>query len=323
MGYGGKTVNGLSSLGPKMGGKAHGGGVKIEKNKISQSQDNVLSGKFTSMGSAKIVGKGMMKYLAGEPVGMAKYKSAAQRKAAHASMAEGAGKYGKHMGPEKELVGKQENLPEALKSKIEAAPGKYGHKKSKGKLPKSMKDEAIANKKKMKGKGEKAGGPNKYGKHKGPKKADYDKDMAEERIQIKDDKKKIFQDDKKKRDSEGPAKERTAVKSVNEIDGKKDNYSYQKPVKTETLKEVKKPRKASKEIAKSKIEAGKKLKKEGRQEKRAARKNARKIKRSARLDKKIALQEFKGKQKVKSGDQQGAKAKRDRVENLKARKAKK
>ena len=79
MGYGGKTVNGLSSLGPKMGGKAHGGGVKIEKNKISQSQDNVLSGKFTSMGSAKIVGKGMMKYLAGEPVGMGKYKSNAQR----------------------------------------------------------------------------------------------------------------------------------------------------------------------------------------------------------------------------------------------------
>ena len=287
MGYGGKTVNGLSSLGPKMGGKAHGGGVKIEKNKISQSQDNVLSGKFTSMGSAKIVGKGMMKYLAGEPVGMGKYKSNAQRKAAHASMAEqGAGKYGKHMGPEKELVGKQENLPEALKSKIEAAPGKYG-------------------------------------KHKGPKKADYDKDMAEERIQIKNDKEKIFQDDKKKRKSEGPAKERTAVKSVNEINAKKDNYSYQKPVKTETLKEVKKPRKASKEIGKSKIEAGKKLKKEGRQEKRAARKDARKSKRSARLDKKIALQEFKGKQKVKSGDQQGAKAKRDRVENLKARKAKK
>mgnify|MGYP003126328715 CR=1 FL=1 len=173
MGYGGKTVNGLSSLGPKMG-KAHGGGVKIEKGmgKISQSQDDVLSGKETqmennSMGSAKIVGKGMMKYMAGEPVGMAKYKSAAQRKAVHASRADGMSKYGKHMGPEKELVGKQKNLPEALKDKIEAAPGKYGHKK-------------------------------------GPKKAaDYDKDMAEERIQIKDDKKKIFQDDKEKRESEG------------------------------------------------------------------------------------------------------------------------
>ena len=135
MGYGGQTVNGLSSLGPKMG-KAHGGGVKLEQGmgKISQSQDDVLSGKETkmendSMGSAKIVGKGMMKYMAGEPVGMAKYKSAAQRKAVHASRADGMSKYGKHMGPEKELVGKQKNLPEALKDKIEAAPGKYGHKK--------------------------------------------------------------------------------------------------------------------------------------------------------------------------------------------------
>ena len=31
--------------------------------------------------------------------------------------------------------------------------------------------------------------------------ADYDKDMAEERIQIKDDKKKIYEDDKKKRET--------------------------------------------------------------------------------------------------------------------------
>jgi hypothetical protein len=67
-----------------------------------------------------------MKYMAGEPVGMAKYKSDAQRKAAHASMAEkGAGKHGKYMGPEKELVGNQDRLPEELKKKIEAAPGKY------------------------------------------------------------------------------------------------------------------------------------------------------------------------------------------------------
>jgi hypothetical protein len=109
-------------------------------------------GEYGSMNN-KVVGKGMMKYMAGEPVGMAKYKTDAQRKAAHASMAEkGASKYGKHMGPEKELVGKQKNLPEELKAKIEAAPGKYGHKK----------------------------GPNKYGKHKGPaivgsgKKADVD-----------------------------------------------------------------------------------------------------------------------------------------------------
>ena len=50
MGYGGKTVNGLSSLGPKMG-KASGGGVKLEQGmgKISESQDDVLSGKETQM----------------------------------------------------------------------------------------------------------------------------------------------------------------------------------------------------------------------------------------------------------------------------------
>ena len=33
--------------------------------------------------------------------------------------------------------------------------------------------------------------------------ANYDKDMAEERIQIRDDKKKIYEDDKKKKASEG------------------------------------------------------------------------------------------------------------------------
>ena len=50
MGYGGQTVNGLSSLGPKMG-KASGGGVKLEQGmgKISESQDDVLSGKETQM----------------------------------------------------------------------------------------------------------------------------------------------------------------------------------------------------------------------------------------------------------------------------------
>ena len=105
MGYGGKIANGLSSLGPKMGGKAHGGGVKIEKSigKISQSQDDVLSGKETkmendSMGSAKIISGGHSK---GKFMSTPKYKTDDQRKAAHASMAEqGAGKHG-YKGPEK------------------------------------------------------------------------------------------------------------------------------------------------------------------------------------------------------------------------------
>ncbi len=139
MGIGKKMTKGmihggvdLSHKGPKMSGKA--------KSLESYPGGMPGPGAYGSMNN-KVVGKGMMKYMAGEPVGMAKYKTNDQRKAAHASMAEqGAGKYGKHMGPEKELVGKQKNLPEELKAKIEAAPGKYGHKK----------------------------GPNKYGKHKGP-----------------------------------------------------------------------------------------------------------------------------------------------------------
>ena len=105
MGYGGKIANGLSSLGPKMGGKAHGGGVKIGKGmgKISQLQDDVLSGKETkmendSMGSAKIISGGHSK---GKFMSTPKYKTDDQRKAAHASMAEqGAGKHG-YKGPEK------------------------------------------------------------------------------------------------------------------------------------------------------------------------------------------------------------------------------
>ena len=128
----------ISHKGPKMSGKA--------KDLMSFPGGMPGPGAYGSVGN-KVVGKGMMKYMAGEPVGMKKYKDE---------------------GPKKELVGKQKNLPEELKKKIEAAPGKYDKK--------------------------------------GPKKADYDKDMAEERIQIKDDKKKIFEDDKKKRESEGMKK---------------------------------------------------------------------------------------------------------------------
>ena len=87
---------------------------------------------------------------------------------------------------------KNQLVNKELKAKIEAAPGKYGHKK-------------------------------------GPKKADFDKDMAEERIQIKDDKKKIFQDDKEKRESEGmkkyghkkgPAKKKYIQDKEGKIEGK-------------------------------------------------------------------------------------------------------
>lgn len=86
-----------------------GGGVDIShKSKMSNAAKNQMSypggmpgpGNYGSTNN--VVGKGMTKYLAGESVGMRKY--------------------GKHMGPEKALVGNQENLPEGLKAKIEAAP---------------------------------------------------------------------------------------------------------------------------------------------------------------------------------------------------------
>lgn len=121
----------LSHKGPKMSGKA--------KSLESYPGGVPGPGEYGSMNN-KVVGKGMMKYMAGEPVGMAKYKTDAQRKAAHASMAEqGAGKYGKHMGPEKAKTmvkgpdGKM--VPDyAVDGKgsgdlKKSSPGKYGHKK--------------------------------------------------------------------------------------------------------------------------------------------------------------------------------------------------
>ena len=159
-------------------GRDYGSAKMSQKAKDLESYPGGMPGPgaYGSMNN-KVVGKGMMKYMAGEPVGMAKYKTDAQRKAAHASMAEqGAGKHGKHMGPEK------------AKTMVKGPDGKM------------VPDYAVDGK----GSGDlKKSSPGKYGHKKGPKKADYDKDMAEERIQIKDDKKKIFQDDKEKRESEG------------------------------------------------------------------------------------------------------------------------
>ena len=133
-------------IGKKMTKGMIGGGVNIaHKSKMSNAAKNQMSfpggmpgpGNYGSMDN-KIVGKGMMKYLAGESVGMKKY--------------------GQHKGPEKALVGKQENLPEALKDKIEAAPGMYGKKKKGMKQMGEMEEPPMS------------GGPSKYGKHKGPKK---------------------------------------------------------------------------------------------------------------------------------------------------------
>ena len=93
-------------IGKKMSKGSIGGGVNIShKSKMSQSAKNQMSfpGGMPGPGDyGKVVGKGMAQYMAGEAVGMKKYAK----------------------GPEKALVGKQENLPEALKNKIEAAPEK-------------------------------------------------------------------------------------------------------------------------------------------------------------------------------------------------------
>jgi len=67
-----------------------------------------------------------------------------------------------------------------------------------------------------------SGGAAKYIKESyGASKADYDKDMAEERIQIKDDKEKIYQDDKEKKESYG----------ANKIDDPETDPKIKKPSK--------------------------------------------------------------------------------------------
>ena len=130
-------------IGKKMTKGMIGGGVNVaHKSKMSNEAKNQMSfpggmpgpGNYGSMDN-KIVGKGMMKYLAGESVGMKKY--------------------GQHKGPKKELVGDQENLNDGLKAAIGAA--QYGKKKKGMKQMGEMEEPPMS------------GGPSKYGKHKGPK----------------------------------------------------------------------------------------------------------------------------------------------------------
>jgi hypothetical protein len=142
-----------------MAGKMHGGGVKLEQGmgKISQSQDDVLSGKETkmendSMGSAKMISGSHSK---GKFMATPKYKSDAQRKAAHASMSEGAGKYGKHKGaaqakPDYIDIDGDGNKTESMKEASDGM-GKYGHKKGPKKSGESY-DMDKAYDKKMSGK---------------------------------------------------------------------------------------------------------------------------------------------------------------------------
>ena len=136
MGYGGQTVNGLSSLGPKMG-KAHGGGVKLQPKKentgggMDLNQRKVMAGDYSPTKSGIISGS-------------------------HSK-----GGFMKHAESSK-----------------------------------------------------------------GYAKANYDKDMAEERIQIKDDKNKIYEDDKEKRDSSTTKLKGGQVKLDKNKNGKIDGEDF-------------------------------------------------------------------------------------------------
>jgi hypothetical protein len=101
----------------------------------------------------------------------------------------GVGKYGqphkfygksmaKYKGPHKELVGDQNQLPQELKSAIEAAPGKYGNK--------------------------------------GPHKMSQDHKMAYDRSEISRLKKDIHYDDMKKK-SDGPGKMKKDKQKISKL----------------------------------------------------------------------------------------------------------
>ena len=130
MGYGGQTANGLSSLGPKMG-KASGGGVKLEQGmgKISESQDDVLSGKETqmednSMGSAKMISGSHSK---GKFMAPPKYKGPEKSK----NMVKKDGK----MVPDYAADGQGANDLGAAKKKGKTARGKENQEKIHGNKP--------------------------------------------------------------------------------------------------------------------------------------------------------------------------------------------
>ena len=100
----------------KMPPKMHGGGKDISPMaKMSNEAKDLESYPGGVPGPGKIISGSHSK---GKFMATPKYKSE-----------KGMPKY-QEKGPKKELVGKQKNLPEELKAKIEAAPGKYGDKKS-------------------------------------------------------------------------------------------------------------------------------------------------------------------------------------------------
>jgi len=123
MGYGNKSVSGkhnISNLGAaKMGGKAHGGGVKLSPKKESNMQEkknllneNAIDDTAASMGSAKMISGGHSK---GKFMSTPKYKGPKKAKPDYIDIdgdgnktesmkeaSDGMGKYGHKKGPHKE-----------------------------------------------------------------------------------------------------------------------------------------------------------------------------------------------------------------------------
>jgi hypothetical protein len=294
-------------IGKKMTKGMIGGGVNIaHKSKMSNAAKNQMSfpggmpgpGNYGSMDN-KIVGKGMMKYLAGESVGMKKY--------------------GQHKGPEKALVGKQENLPEALKDKIEAAPGMYGKKK------KGMKQMGEMEEAPMSGGPAKGGNKKKEKKDSGSISVDADKILPTKDITVKVPKTPDLKSKSKKPSDSKPKP--SAPKGALGSDKRKAEYDakgwkYDDTIKgynrDGSKKEVKsvKPEKKKKTAGPKTIKAKEVLKtaKSDAKEGQAGRQDTRKAKRISKRAKRVSKREDirSGRAKAKADGLKG-KAKRDAI----------
>tara|TARA_R100000541_G_scaffold4318_1_gene11705 strand:- start:401 stop:1156 length:756 start_codon:yes stop_codon:yes gene_type:complete len=244
------------------------------KNQMSFPGGMPGPGNYGSMDN-KIVGKGMMKYLAGESVGMKKY--------------------GQHKGPEKALVGKQENLPEALKAKIEAAPGMYGKKKKGMKQMGEMEEPPMS------------GGPSKYGKHKGPK---QEGDL------------KAIQSPRQKRLAKEKADEKKKNSDFLNKPLKFDKFVPKKKKAKSDMQKIKASKKAKIESAKAKKAEGQSDLKKARETKFVSRGSGEDSELSTRKDRRTAIRA--ARQKKREGKKAERKARKGTVikqKNVRQRKA--
>ncbi len=287
-----------------------GGGVDIShKSKMSGKAKNQMSfpggmpgpGDYGKMEQpAKIVGKGMARYLAGESVGMRKmdpmyngkpgvqqddfeqfgapkstgpgkidpkrkydksqYKSSTGRQEKFDKLStkdqdaivkarmDRAASSKKKADAKKKRDKASKQLDTYLKSggQINSGPGKYDPKKKKGKLPKSMKDEAIANKKKIKGKGEKAGGPMKTDPAKAKK--------SSKEVVVSGDKSKVS----KKTTGMSTAEKKAEIKRRIEFKKKVNEARRQEKInERDQMKQVQKDKKSNEKVQRQRRSEGK------------------------------------------------------------------